>query len=97
MALIKCPECGKEISETAKVCPNCGYKIPRKTMEKETKITIIITILVIAFLAFIAIEIIEDPLYLYTDKEKREQTRQEIQNLQKEINQTKDYINKRNK
>ena len=26
MALIKCPECGKEISDTAKSCPNCGYE-----------------------------------------------------------------------
>lgn len=25
MALIKCPECGKEISDTAENCPNCGY------------------------------------------------------------------------
>lgn len=25
MALIKCPECGKEISSTALTCPNCGY------------------------------------------------------------------------
>lgn len=24
MALIKCPECGKEVSEKAGVCPNCG-------------------------------------------------------------------------
>lgn len=24
MALIKCPECGKEYSENAKRCPNCG-------------------------------------------------------------------------
>lgn len=27
MALIKCPECGKEVSDTAKACPNCGYDI----------------------------------------------------------------------
>ncbi len=27
MALIKCPECGKEISDKASVCPNCGYPI----------------------------------------------------------------------
>ena len=27
MALIKCPECGKEISEKAKSCPNCGCPI----------------------------------------------------------------------
>lgn len=25
MALIQCPECGKEISEKATSCPNCGY------------------------------------------------------------------------
>ena len=30
MALIKCPECGKEISDTAKSCPNCGYTIHNK-------------------------------------------------------------------
>lgn len=29
MALIKCPECGKEISDQAKTCPNCGYKLKR--------------------------------------------------------------------
>lgn len=27
MALIKCPECGKEISDTATTCPNCGYPL----------------------------------------------------------------------
>jgi len=27
MALIKCPECGKEVSDTAKACPNCGAPI----------------------------------------------------------------------
>ena len=26
MALIRCAECNKEISSSAKVCPNCGYK-----------------------------------------------------------------------
>lgn len=25
MALIQCPECGKEISDVAKACPNCGH------------------------------------------------------------------------
>lgn len=30
MALINCPECNKEISDTAKICPNCGYKIKRQ-------------------------------------------------------------------
>ena len=27
MALIKCPECGKEISDKAKICIGCGYPI----------------------------------------------------------------------
>jgi hypothetical protein len=27
MALIKCPECGKEVSNLAKTCPNCGFSI----------------------------------------------------------------------
>jgi uncharacterized membrane protein YvbJ len=27
MALMKCPECGKEVSDKAANCPNCGYKI----------------------------------------------------------------------
>lgn len=25
MSMINCPECGKEISDKAKACPNCGY------------------------------------------------------------------------
>ena len=26
MALVKCRECGKEMSDTANICPHCGYK-----------------------------------------------------------------------
>lgn len=26
MALIKCEECGHEVSDHAKLCPNCGYQ-----------------------------------------------------------------------
>ena len=51
MALIKCPECGREkVSDTAEMCPDCGYgikayfeqikpaeeeKIRKKNQEKE--------------------------------------------------------------
>lgn len=38
MALIKCSECGKEISEKAKTCIHCGnpiYKEKTKTMNKK--------------------------------------------------------------
>ncbi len=30
MALINCKECGKEISDQAKFCPNCGFPIKKK-------------------------------------------------------------------
>lgn len=38
MALIKCPECKKEISSNAKICPNCGYKNNIKTCPECGKI-----------------------------------------------------------
>lgn len=31
MALIKCKECGKDISSEAKVCPSCGIAPPKRT------------------------------------------------------------------
>ncbi|MFC2739571.1 MAG: zinc ribbon domain-containing protein, partial [Prevotella sp.] len=30
MAMIKCPECGRQISDKAPVCPNCGVEIAGK-------------------------------------------------------------------
>jgi len=36
MALIKCPECGKEISDKAVACPNCGF--PLDQLEKDNSI-----------------------------------------------------------
>lgn len=35
MALINCPECGKEISDKAESCPNCGYPIAEEVVLKE--------------------------------------------------------------
>jgi len=35
MALISCPECKKQISDTAANCPKCGYQL---SPEKITKI-----------------------------------------------------------
>lgn len=31
MALVKCKECGKEVSNKASKCPGCGAKVPKKT------------------------------------------------------------------
>ena len=30
MAIIKCPECGHQVSDKAPVCPNCGVEIADK-------------------------------------------------------------------
>ncbi len=37
MALIKCPECGKEISDRAESCPNCGYQLKNKDILQKNK------------------------------------------------------------
>lgn len=34
MALITCPECGKEISDKAENCPNCGYVLVKNELPK---------------------------------------------------------------
>lgn len=36
MALIKCPECGKEISDKAPQCIHCGYPIAQETIPATT-------------------------------------------------------------
>ena len=50
MALVKCPECGKEISSQLKKCNNCGYKlkqVDKKKIKKFGIIGVILTVLVI--------------------------------------------------
>ena len=34
MALIKCPECKKQVSDSAETCPHCGYKLKETSVEK---------------------------------------------------------------
>ena len=35
MTLIKCSECGKEVSDKATNCPNCGAPVNRTNIDKE--------------------------------------------------------------
>ena len=53
MAMIKCPECGKEISDKAKVCPNCGVKIKGKSKKIPIIIIVLLLIIIIGSVYFI--------------------------------------------
>ena len=58
MALINCKECGKEISDTAKSCPNCGAKT-KKEIFKNKRIffigtPVLLIVLLVIILIFIA-------------------------------------------
>lgn len=39
MALINCPECGREVSSRARACPNCGYPIEELLNEIQTSVS----------------------------------------------------------
>lgn len=49
MAMIKCPECGQEISDTSRRCVHCNAKLKGKKFNKK-KIVISIIILVVVFI-----------------------------------------------
>ena len=55
MALIKCSECGNSVSDTAKTCPKCGFKIvsEAKKEKKEKNKNIIGVIISIAVIVII--------------------------------------------
>ena len=37
MALLKCPECGKDVSDKAAACPQCGCPVLEMCINKEAK------------------------------------------------------------
>lgn len=54
MAMINCPECGKEVSSEAANCPNCGHALQTPKKKSSAMKTVLIVLLVI-FLAPIAL------------------------------------------
>ena len=63
MALINCPECNREVSDKADICPNCGFGVAKYT-ERQNKISKIQ-------------EEAEKEAYLYVKKKKREEKEKE--------------------
>jgi hypothetical protein len=53
MALVPCRECGKEVSDQAEKCPNCGISTPsKKRRQIKLGITLFIILLIIGASAF---------------------------------------------
>lgn len=52
MALIQCPECKKEISDSVKKCPHCGYRIRKSTAGKKALAIAAVCVLAAAALVF---------------------------------------------
>ena len=36
MALVKCPECKQDVSDTAETCPHCGYRLKKPAPKPTT-------------------------------------------------------------
>ena len=75
MALVKCKECGKEISSTVKVCPSCGYK------KKPSKLTYFIVIILGVIIGSVYLTNKHD----YSSIETKVQGQQQEKNLFTEI------------
>jgi len=93
MALIKCPECGKEISDKAASCPNCGMELRRRG--SSNSLLALYMIILIAFL--VAIIYITYPSYkvskaLITTLRSYSETTQSI-STDYNFNETKSYRN----
>lgn len=52
MALINCPECNHEISDSAKSCPHCGFRIKKSNNKK---VPIIIGVCLITIIVCVAV------------------------------------------
>lgn len=40
MALINCPDCGKEVSDQAPTCPNCGRPIKKEVSKSKPEVKV---------------------------------------------------------
>lgn len=101
MALIKCPECGKEVSDKAETCPGCGYvlkqnkkKITQANFSKKNKMAILLgsVILIVVVLAGIYIKNIPEksPFENLTPDIKMEQVKKLLGKPDKSSKPTKD-------
>lgn len=74
MALIECPECRQEVSDSAKACPNCGCKVSWETAKSDGMPQKLLAGMI--FLV-VAIALVLVTMSQYQKKERQEQVRQQ--------------------
>lgn len=81
MALINCPECGKEISDRAKACPHCGapLRIKKQKSEKSNRQKIVNKVILIVAIFVISAALVTGYL-LWQNRIQKEKNREEWQN-----------------
>lgn len=79
MALINCPECNREVSDKAEICPNCGFGVA-KYIERQNKIIKIQ-------------EEAEKEAYLYVKKKKKAEKEKAEQEKRAEENRKRSIYN----
>ena len=87
MALIKCPECQKEISDQSKICPNCGYRLNAMSIEGKNKIKKMIFSVIGIIVVIILIVVVYDACTVSIDElsEDLRKSKQELEDIQDEI------------
>lgn len=62
MALLKCPECGKDVSSSAQTCPSCGHPLKKRKKEKKkgSCLTKILGVIIVFFVLVFAIAGVDD-------------------------------------
>lgn len=53
MALIKCKECGKEISSQSKTCPNCGNPTKSKGFDIDKEVSALKKVLIVGIVLIV--------------------------------------------
>ena len=91
MALIKCPECGKEISNQTKSCPHCGYRLNSMSLEEKSSIRKTVCWILGTILAIALIVVIYDATTISLDEQTAElkKAREEYKESQERLNDLK--------
>lgn len=106
MALIKCPECGREISDQAEICINCGIKIAgmenlheivkkkeeEMSQEKSSEGTPLVAIFILVIIVISIVIIIGSVLFSWYQSQAPDRARQELRDSLNNLHQIQEEI-----